>query len=184
MSIGCQGDISMIPKSAKGTGVQNLRPITILAVLHRLWAATRLFSDVFEWQESIVKGFGLRGCRPNSTTHDLVLPLAMRTQRSRRRGRSLKGTSYDLAKAFDTMPFEAKEGEAQSEQQPEAFGWLVLKKLGFPELVMAVLMDMYARIERRFKIRGSLGAVIAAAQMRGSFCTKEALSLRGRHGIL
>ena len=40
MAVACVGDVTMIPKSDKLVGVENLRPITILDVLHRLWAAT------------------------------------------------------------------------------------------------------------------------------------------------
>ena len=51
------------------------------------------------------------------------------------------GTSYDLAKAFDTVPFRAG-----------GFGWILLQRAGCPLPIIDVMKDLYSRINRRFKV--------------------------------
>ena len=66
------------------------------------------------------------------------------------------GTSYDLAKAFDTMPFGAG-----------GFGWILLQRAGCPLPIIDVLKDLYSRINRRFKVLSHLGKPITAEGKRG-----------------
>ena len=100
----------MIPKDATKHGVDNLRPITVLSILHRLWSGARLPATLFEWQEELLEGVSSRACRPGGGTTDLVVPLAVMAEAARLEDKELYAASYDLSKAFDTMPFDA-EGE-------------------------------------------------------------------------
>ena len=155
MEIACNGDVSMIPKPGAKGDISDLRPITVLAILYRMWASARLHGGVFEWQETVIEKFSLRACRPQSSTMDLVLPFAIMAEEAADDGEELKGSSYDLAKAFDSLPFNVN-----------GFGWKVLDHMGCPLEIMMVLMDLYKRIVRRFKVKGNLGKPIPPTGLR------------------
>ena len=150
------GDITLIPKKETSVNVDDLRPITVLSTLYRLWAGARLHADIFGWQEEIVKDFAIVACRRKHSVFDLVFSAALHLDVSRATSQPAFGVSYDLAKAFDTMPF-GKQG----------LGWHILRRLGFPSKIMAVMQDMYEHISRRFKTAGHLGEPIPARGMRG-----------------
>ena len=38
-AISCEGDVRLIPKSSEATGVEDLRPIAVVSIMHRMWAA-------------------------------------------------------------------------------------------------------------------------------------------------
>ena len=81
-----EGDVTLIPKGIEAAGVDNLRPITVLSSLHRVWAATRLEADLFQWQEGIIGELPLKACRKGVGTDDLACPLALYLERSRQGG--------------------------------------------------------------------------------------------------
>lgn len=156
LSVACEGDVSLIPKSGEDGGVANLRPITVLAVTYRLWAGARLRLDLFNWQNKVFENFPLRACRPLNSTHDLTIPVSLELEAAYLdQVDPPVGESYDLAKAFDSMPFGIG-----------GWGWILLQRFGMPPPIIAVLQDLYARIKRRFKIRGSLGKPMAPEGLR------------------
>ena len=159
----CVGDVSMIPKGEETNGVEGLRPITVLSILHRLYAASRLQSDLLDWQERVVKDLPLRACRPKNGTDDLLIPLALTLEDA---DDELFGASYDLSKAFDSLAFEIEEND-DGEWSTVGWGWKVIEKLGFPSEVAEVMKDMYCQIRRQFKINGHLGETVTAEGKRG-----------------
>ena len=159
----CVGDVTMIPKGEETNGVEGLRPITVLSVLHRLYAAARLDSSLMEWQNKVVGDLPLRACRPKNGTDDLLIPLALALEEVEE---EMFGASYDLSKAFDSLAFEVEEDENGSFTK-EGVGWTLLEKLGFPEKISNVMKDMYCQIKRRFKVNGHLGATVTAEGKKG-----------------
>ena len=141
------GDISMIPNSQDKHGVDNLRPITVLSLVHRLWSGARLQATIFEWQEESLKGVNSKGCRPKASTKDLTVPLAIMLEVARDMEEEVHGSAYDLSKAFDTMPFDA---------EGEEVGWEMMKRSGLPNQIRCLLEDMYANLVRTCKWRGNL----------------------------
>ena len=156
-SVSLAGDVSLIPKSDNSPHFQKMRPITVVSVFHRLYGAARLRASLFKWQEEAFGDLPFRGCRAGSGCHDLTMALFAEFEASSIQGRDFQVASYDLAKAFDTLPCE-----------PGGFAWKVLKRLGFPEAISNLLNDFYTNIVKRFKMRGFLGEPVFSDSMRGA----------------
>ena len=73
-----------------------------------MWAAARLRADLLEWQEDLIGSYAMRACRPTIAVLDLIIPIELILDECAQEHSMAHGTSYDLAKAFDTMPFEAR----------------------------------------------------------------------------
>jgi hypothetical protein len=159
LEVNCHGDVTLIPKKTGEVAVDQLRPITVLSYFHRLYAGARLRSGLFQWQEEVLKNIPLRACRPGAATHDLTLAAAATLELHAHEGAETQAVSYDLAKAFDSMPFPA--GEL------DGIGWLLMQRLGFDQRVLAVMFNQYDRMQRRFKTLQHLGAPVPAAGLRG-----------------
>lgn len=151
------GDVTLIPKSSGSVAYNEMRPITVLSVVWRLYAGVRLRTELFDWQESFLEGVPCRGCRLQSSTKDLVWPLAVMMERASWEGHSVHGAAYDLEKAFDQLPM----GEF-------GVGWRLLERLGFPPSLRALLRDMYANVERRFRVRSFLSSPLRGVGLRGA----------------
>ena len=108
-------------------------------------------ATLFEWQEELLEGVSSRACKPGGGTPDLVVPLALMAEAARLEDKDLFAASYDLSKAFDTIPFDA---------EGEMIGWKILEKACFPRRITMLLKDMYANITRRFKWNESLGEAV------------------------
>ena len=96
-----QGYTSLIPKPGE-EGPLGTRPLTVLSMVFRLWAGTRL-CEVMRWQEAWVHpracGFRLaRGAVDAATVTQVLLELA------RLKGWRLEGLSFDYVKCFDLIP--------------------------------------------------------------------------------
>ena len=96
-----QGYTSLIPKPGE-EGPLGTRPLTVLSMVYRLWAGTRLW-EVMRWQESWVhpRAFGFRlarGAVDAATVTQVLLELA------RLKGWRLEGLSLDYVKCFDLIP--------------------------------------------------------------------------------
>jgi len=148
----------MPPKGQDKYGADNLRPITVLSLVHSLWSGARLQATIFEWQEESLKGVNSKGCRPKASTKDLTVPLAIMLEVARYMEEEVHGSAYDLSKAFDTMPFDA---------EGEEVGWEMIKRSGLPNQIRCLLEDMYANLVRTFKWRGNLCEPISPEGLRG-----------------
>lgn len=161
------GDVTLVPKSDKSLSYKEMRPITVLSVFHRVYAAIRLRKSLFQWQESLIQHMPCMACRPNASTKDLVWPLAVQLERSLLEGQPLVGASYDLSKAFDTLPLGSG-----------GVLWRLADKMKFPQAISTLLRDQYSGMERRFKFHGFLGEAICFWSLR---CPPRLCVLHGAH---
>eukprot|EP00435_Cladocopium_sp_Y103_P055216 s1703_g18.t1 len=151
------GDVSLIPKASGGISYKDMRPITVLGLLHRVYAAVRLRKTLFEWQEVQIGDYPCMGCRKNASTKDLIWPLCLQLERHLLEEEEMYGASYDLTKAFDQLPL----GRA-------GFLWEIMGRLHFPRTISTLMKDMYANLVRRFKFNGFLGEPISSSGLRGA----------------
>eukprot|EP00660_Eupelagonema_oceanica_P019619 gene19618-biopygen24621 len=93
--------ITLIPKGRGGEPTQ-MRPISVMSAVYRLWAAARL-RDVIQWQERWVAP-GQRGFRSGMGAEDVFWELALRVEVALLEGTDLYGVTYDYVKCFDRIP--------------------------------------------------------------------------------
>jgi len=134
-----------------------MRPITVLGLIHRIYAAVRLRKTLFTWQELQIRDEACMGCRMKASTKDLTWPLCLQLERHLLTGAELFGASYDLSKAFDQLPL----GNG-------GFLWQLMDKLCFPSPISNLMKDMYQNLTRRFKFNGYLGQPITSTGKRGA----------------
>eukprot|EP00973_Karenia_brevis_P094598 12423279-Karenia_brevis.AAC.1 len=135
-----QASVSM---ASKGEGMQplNMRPISVMSVVYRLWAARRL-QDLTAWQELWATN-GQHAFRPGHSTADVFWELALRVEHSLMTGEPLMGVGFDYAKCFDRLP--------------RGILFKLAEELGLHCRVLHPLMSMYAGLRFRFKVAGSYG---------------------------
>ena len=114
------------------------------------------------------------GCRQQASTKDLVWALALRVVRAIwEEDLDLSGVSYDLSKAFDSLPLELEAGRQVPEGEifhpNDGLLWRIVQRLGFPGPILKVMRSMYGSFMRRFKLQGFLGEEISAKGLRGAF---------------
>ena len=151
------GDISLIPKASGGISYKDMRPITVLGLLHRIYAAIRLRKTLFDWQEALLGDLPCMGCRKDGSTKDLTWPLCLQIERNLLEGNEMFGAAYDLAKAFDQLPLGRN-----------GFLWDIMEQLQFPRAISTLMKDMYGNLVRRFKFNGFLGEPITSTGLRGA----------------
>ena len=93
--------VSFIPKG-EGSSPAELRPISVMSVVYRLWAATRL-EDAMKWQEARMSA-AQHGARAGHGTGDVFWALALRIEHAVLEGLPLYGFNLDYAKCFDKVP--------------------------------------------------------------------------------
>ena len=147
-----EGDVSMVPKAGGG-----FRPICILATLHRAWARARCNEDLFGWQEQWAHDLPMFGCRRKKSPRDAVVPLMLLAEQAQHENRTLHVITYDLTKAFDSLPLE-----------PNGVMWNLMDQLGFPTQIATLLKDMRTHFTRRFKVNGHLGMPRRQPACRGA----------------
>lgn len=96
------GYCSLIPKSAGDTSPLGQRPLGIMSVLYRLYAAFRL-QDVIIRQEHVLHHSQF-GFRPGHSTDDMFYDISLQIEQSLLNGTSLIGLHFDYKKAFDLVP--------------------------------------------------------------------------------
>ena len=156
-SVSLVGDVSLIPKSSGSISYKEMLPITVLGLIHRIYAAVRLRKTLFTWQELQIRDEACMGCRMKASTKDLTWPLCLQLERHLLTGAELFGASYDLSKAFDQLPL----GNG-------GFLWQLMDKLCFPSPISNLMKDMYQNLTRRFKFNGYLGQPITSTGKRGA----------------
>lgn len=145
-----------------------MRPITVLGLIHRIYAAVRLRKTLFTWQELQIRDEACMGCRMKASTKDLTWPLCLQLERHLLTGAELFGASYDLSKAFDQLPL----GNG-------GFLWQLMDKLCFPSPISNLMKDMYQNLTRRFKFNGYLGQPITLSGK--TWCSPRVCFFYGRH---
>ena len=97
------GLISPIPKE-EGLGASHTRPITVMSVIYRVWAATRV-RELIEWQQAWISD-RLYSYRPERGCEDAWWTTALDIEHSLLKGHAIAGLSLDWSKAFDRIPHE------------------------------------------------------------------------------
>ena len=151
------GDVSLIPKASGSISYKDMIPITVLGLLHRVYAAIRLRKTLFAWQEEQLDDYPCMGCHKEASTKDLMWPLCLQLERHLLEGEEMFGASYDLTKAFDQLPLGRS-----------GFLWKIMDRLHFPKTISILMKDMYANLVRRFKFNGFLGEPISSDGLCGA----------------
>eukprot|EP00660_Eupelagonema_oceanica_P019407 gene19407-biopygen14683 len=130
--------ITLIPKG-EGAEPLQMRPISVMSAVCRLWASTRL-KTMIEWQERWATK-GQRGYRPGQGTEDLYWELALKLEEALLKGDPFGGASLDSEKAFDRIP--------------QGILMNLMEELGLHERLVAPLRAMYKGLRRRFQTTGA-----------------------------
>eukprot|EP00973_Karenia_brevis_P038607 5327511-Karenia_brevis.AAC.1 len=93
--------VSFVPKG-EGDGPLDARPITVMSVIYRMWAASRL-KHIKTWQEAWASP-DQHGARPGRCTADVYWSIALKIEASLLDGSPLYGLVLDYAKCFDMLP--------------------------------------------------------------------------------
>ena len=135
------GFCSLIPKTTDAPlSPLDLRPITVLSALYRIWARMRAKELTRTWQEGwIVSGaFGGRSKRgAEALIYGVMSDLEASSDTV-----FVGGLSFDLVKAFDRIPHQLL-GE-------------ILTKMHMPELIRKPYAGMLRQATRRYKLATSL----------------------------
>lgn len=139
------GYVSLIPKG-EGMQATNMRPLSVLPVIYRLWASLRL-QEVMVWQETWLhpQAFGFRTGRSATDGYSLV---AAMVELAQLRGDQLHIVGLDYVKCFDRVP--------------QGLVLDLAHRLGLHSSVLHAMRAMYGQLQRRFKVNGCLGAAFAA----------------------
>eukprot|EP00660_Eupelagonema_oceanica_P019203 gene19203-biopygen19823 len=133
--------ITLIPKG-EGTEPLNLRPISVMSPVYRLWAATRL-REMIRWQERWIAR-GQKGFRQGYACSDVYYEIALQIEEAILCGKPLGGISWDYRKCFDLIPQEIL--------------LRLLARMGLDERIGAPMRAMYVGLQRQFKV-GASGAI-------------------------
>ena len=136
-----QALVPLIPKPDSDGDPLSQRPITITAVLYRIWASIRAQS-AFPWLDKLSPA-GLHGCRPKHGTEDLYWHLAAQLECAHLTGEHIFGVAIDFKKCFDTVPIN--------------IAMCLAARLGFNGVVLSVLREAYVKMKRHFRCNGSVG---------------------------
>ena len=139
------GFVSLIP-NGEGSAPEKLQPISVMSVLYRLWAATRL-RDLIGWQEGWVPD-QMHGFRPAQSAEDVWWPLALKIERALLEAESLSGISLDYSKCFDRVPVD-----------------IVLRladRAGIASAILRPVRAMFVQLRRHFQVCNHVGVSFCA----------------------
>ena len=159
--------VTLIPKGEGGAPLAQ-RPISVMPVVYRLWAATRARHSL-PWQETWICE-DQHGCRPQHGTSGVLLRVAAELEAAMLNGEAVAGLSLDFAKAFDNVPV--------------AIALAILQEHGLSNEILHPLIDMHGRLRRRFKIRGYLGQPFGATNGIMQGCPLSVLLLNASVSVL
>ncbi|CAE8644441.1 unnamed protein product, partial [Polarella glacialis] len=127
---------SLIPKG-DGASPTDMRPISVMSAVYRLWAASRLV-DVKLWQEQWVSS-SQHGFRAQHGPDDVFWTVALRVEESVLSGVPLSGVSFDYMKCSDLIPHNILMN--------------IMDELGLSPRISTPLRTMYRRLSRRYSTR-------------------------------
>lgn len=134
------GIVSLISKG-EGTIPLKLRPIGIMSVVYRLWAATRV-AEVMSWQEKWLDK-SMHGFRRSHGAEDVWWEQSLHVEQALLQSDGLFFLFLDYRKCFDRVPVHiVLEIAVASDMSPK----LVIQ-----------LRSLYATLKRRFRVRGGIG---------------------------
>lgn len=133
---------ALVPFILKTTGrsADDLRPISVVSAVYRLWAAARL-PDVNAWQEKWITE-NQHGARPGHSTEDVYWQIALLIEQATLTGTPLYCFTIDYRKCFDLVM--------------QKILLNVVEKLGLCPEISRPLRTMYRNLRRRFKFDGAV----------------------------
>ena len=134
------GSIPLLPKDGPPSPL-NLRPLTILSVIYRIWAGIRA-SQLRQWQESWIHP-SLHGGRAGHETLDGVFETDLHIELAQEAGTNLYLLLLDYRKFFDFIIQEII--------------WGLASWWGMPEGIVRLLRAFYQKLLSVFKFQGHFG---------------------------
>ena len=141
------GYLCLIPKPDSDGSPASLRPLSILSVVYRLWASTRL-QELMIWQESWAHS-AQSGFRSGLDCADSWHPLALKVEQALLNGHDLAGCFLDFEKALNLLPLH------------EIILPLAVR-MGLPQPFVACLSNLYSRPLRVFKHAKGFGSAVSS----------------------
>eukprot|EP00972_Heterocapsa_arctica_P086679 12777526-Heterocapsa_arctica.AAC.1 len=127
-----------LPPKAGSDKADDLRPLTILSVLYRLWARIQ-WQDLADWIASWIDHTVFGGIQQRSAL-DAMQVIAHLVERAQVSGAEVGGVSFDLSKFFDTIP--------------RYILYKLLSMLGIPPSILQPWQAMHAQLRVRFSLSG------------------------------
>ena len=146
-------------------GPMDMRPISVLPHVYRLWSKTR-FKQSLEWQEQWVHSRAFGGV-PKRSAETLGFQVALDVELAQAQNSHVGGISYDFAKAFDVIPVNIM--------------LAVMKKRGASPLLLNALHGVYYQLNRCYRIQGSFSALWSSSNGIIQGCS---LSLLGLNSLI
>ena len=132
--------VTLTPKADGPTDPGAQRPITVMSVVYRLWASSRL-RHCADWQADYLP-WQMHGFCKGRSVEDGIWQASTHIEEANVTETPLYGFSMDIAKAFDSVP--------------HSIVFRLAKKVGVPTQIINGLESMYYCLNRRFKF-GAMG---------------------------
>ena len=136
-----EGLVSLISKG-EGASPNQLRPITVMSAIYRLWAV-RWLQDLKLWQEKWAHK-GQHGYRQGHSTLDVCWALALKVEAALLSGKPVFGICFDFAKCFDRIPHNIL--------------LELVERMGLAPRVLRPIRTMYRGLQRRFRVGAYVGS--------------------------
>jgi hypothetical protein len=95
--------VALLPKDDSGEALRQ-RPITLLSVIYRLWASTRV-KDLIQWQENWIQACQ-GGFRPKHGPEQMVFKTALEIEAALLNDDPWCGIHFDYKKCYDQIPWQ------------------------------------------------------------------------------
>ena len=118
-----------------------MRPITIMSIIYRMWASTRL-RQLKVWQEAWCSP-SQHGFRVGHGCEDVLWRFGLLIEDALVGGGEIFTVHYDFAKCFDSIPHEVTLRLAE--------------ELGMPKGICRAMSSMYKGLDRHFRVPGGMG---------------------------
>ena len=161
------GYTTMLPKPGGPLvpGPQDMRPISVLSQIFRLWSHTR-FIDCQPWQALWIPNNAYGGL-PNRSAEQLGFDVSFFLEEAASSNMFSGGIAFDFAKAFDVIPIDLMIAS--------------LRHRGAPANLLQALTGVYKQLHRVFRYQGSYSSWWTSANGIIQGCS---LSLLGLNSLI
>ena len=156
-----QAVVSALEKRPDATRVGHYRPITVISLFYRVWSSIRA-RQCLRYLEQLASP-GQFGCLPCRSTSQLWYQLQSQLEQALLSGTTMCGYITDVVKAFNHIPREPT----------VALGI----KLGLPRPVMKAWAGALVSLQRRFKVRQSVGPAIGSVTGLPEGCSMSCVGM-------